>query len=127
MRLYTNCHNCKSEIRFSTVEPDRVELSKTKGNKIELNCNHCGHTDFYHLNKIKATESKIAQIIALVIFVIGTPLTLYLIWDYIFRFTYIYVIAGLIGLIGVPFMIYSIIEKEQRKKVRLFNNYKISE
>ncbi len=127
MRLYTNCHNCKKEIRFSTVEPDRVELSKTKGNKIELTCKQCGQTEFYHLNKIKATESKITQIIGLPVFIIGTPLTLYLIWDYIFRFTYIYIIAGLIGIIGVPFMIYSIIEKEQRKKVKRFNNYKVRE
>mgnify|MGYP006995672951 CR=1 FL=1 len=127
MRLYANCHNCRNEIRFSTSEPDRVELSKSKGNKIELTCNHCGQTDSYHVNKIKATESKIAQIIGLIIFIVGTPLTLYLIWGYIFRFTYIYVIAGLIGLIGIPFMIYAIIEKEQRKKIRLFNNYKISE
>ena len=127
MRLYTNCHNCKKEIRFSTKEPDRVELSKTKGDKIKLTCKQCGKTDFYHVNKIKATESKIAQIIGLIIFIIGTPLTFYLIWDYIFRFTYIYVIASLIGIIGVPFMIYSIIEKEQTKKVRQFNNFKIRE
>ncbi len=127
MLLYTNCHNCRKEIRFSTSEPDRVELSKSKGEKIELTCKHCGQTDFYHVNKINATESRIAQIIGLTIFVIGTPLTLYLIWDYLFRFLYIYVIAGLIGIIGVPFMIYGIIEKEQRRKVRLFNNYIISE
>jgi hypothetical protein len=106
---------------------DRVELSKSKGDKIKLTCKHCGQTGFYYVNTINATDSKIAQIIGLTIFVIGTPLTFYLIWDYIFRFTYIYVISGLIGLIGVPFMIYSIIEKEQRKKIRLFNNYKISE
>jgi len=112
---------------LSTFEPDRVEFSKSKGDKIELTCLHCGQTDFYHLNKIKATESKIAQLIGLTIFIIGTPLTIYFIWDYFFRFTYIYVIAGLIGLIGVPFMIYSLIDKDQRKKVKRFNNYKIRE
>ncbi|GGE01881.1 hypothetical protein GCM10011312_26590 [Planktosalinus lacus] len=74
MRLYTNCHNCKKEIRFSSWDSDRVELSKSKGNKIELTCKKCGQTDLYHLNRIKATESKIAQIIGLTIFLIGTPL-----------------------------------------------------
>ena len=127
MRLYTNCHNCRKEIKFSTSEPDRVELSKSKGDKIELTCNHCGQTDFYHVNEIKATESKTAQIVGLIIFVIGTPLAFYLIWDYIFRFTNIYAIAGLIGIIGVPFMVYSVINRDQKRKVRLFNNYKISE
>ncbi len=127
MRLYVNCHNCRKEIRFSTSESDRVELSKSKGDKIELTCNQCGQTDIYHVNKIKATENKIAQIIGLIIFVIGTPLTIYLIWDYIFQFAYIYVIASLIGLIGVPFMVYSVIEREQREKVRQFNKYQINE
>lgn len=127
MRLYTNCQNCKEEIRFSSREPDRVELSRSKGNELELTCRHCSETNLYHLNRIKATENKIALLIGLVIFFVGTPLTIFLIWDYLFRFTYIYVIAGLVGLIGIPFLIYSIIEKEQEKKVRLFNNYKISE
>jgi len=79
------------------------------------------------VNKIKATESKISQIIGLTIFIIGTPLVFLWIWDYIFQFAYIYLIAGLVGVIGVPFMIYSVIEREQRKKVRQFNNYKISD
>lgn len=114
-------------IRFSSWESDRVELSKSKGAKIELICKNCGLKDIYHVNRIKATENKIAQIIGLTIFLVGTPMVILWIWDYIFRFTYIYVIAGLIGMIGVPFMIYSAIEREQRKKVRQFNNYKISE
>jgi hypothetical protein len=127
MRLYTNCHNCKKEIRFSSWESDRVELSKSKGDKIELTCKNCVQKDLYHINRIKATESKVAQIIGLIIFLVGTPLVFIWIWDYIFQFAYIYVIAGLVGMIGVPFMIYSVIEREQRKKVRQFNNYKISE
>jgi len=127
MILYTNCHNCKKEVRFSAWESDRVELSKSKGDKIELTCNNCGQTDFYHLNKIIATESKISQIIGLAIFIIGTPLTIYFIWDYFFRFTYIYVIASLIGFIGVPYMVYSVLKREQKKKVRLFNKYKVNE
>jgi hypothetical protein len=63
------------------------------------------------VNRIKATESKIVKIIGLIIFLVGTPLVLLWIWDYIFQFTYIYVIAGLVGVIGVPFMIYSVIER----------------
>lgn len=127
MKLYTNCHNCKKEIRFSTWSSDRVELSKSKGNRIELTCKKCGQKDFYHVNRIKATESKIAQIIGLIIFLVGTPIVFFWIWDYIFQFVYIYVVAGLVGLIGVPFMIYSVIEKEQSRKVRQFNRYKISD
>ncbi|MCT4645989.1 MAG: hypothetical protein N4A74_13470, partial [Carboxylicivirga sp.] len=91
MRLYTNCHNCKKEIRFSGWESDRVELSKSKGDKIELTCKSCGQKSVYHINRINATESKITRIIGLIIFLVGTPLTLLWIWDYIFQFSYIYV------------------------------------
>jgi len=127
MRLYTNCHKCKKEIKFSSWVSDRIELSKSKGNKIELTCKNCGQKDLYHVNRIIASESKIAKIIGLIIFLVGTPLMFLWIWDYIFQSAYVYVIAGLIGLIGIPAMIYSIIEKEQKNKIRLFNNCKISE
>ena len=127
MRLYSNCHECKKEIRFSTWESDRVGLSKAKGNKIELTCNYCRKTDYYHVNQIRATESRFAGLTALIIFLIGTPLTIYLTWDYIFQFSYIYIIAGLTGIIGVPITVYSIIEKEQRDKISRFNYFKISE
>lgn len=79
----------------------------------------------YHVNEIKASGSKVAQIAGLLIFIAGTPLVFLWIWDYFFRFAYIYVIAGLVLMIGVPYIIYSLIEKEQRKKVRQFNNYKV--
>ena len=50
MRLYTNCHNCENEIRFSSWESDRVELSKSKGDKIELTCKDCGQQDINNNN-----------------------------------------------------------------------------
>ena len=127
MKLYTNCHNCKKEIRFSIWTSDRVELSNSKGDKINLTCKHCGQKGLYHVNEIKATESKIGQIIALVIFIVGTPLTLLFVGDYIFQFNSVYGAAALGGLIGVPLIVYSIIDKDQRKRVRQFNNYKIKE
>ncbi len=79
------------------------------------------------MNRIKATESIIAKIIKLIILLVGTPLVLFWVWDYIFQFTYIYAIAGMVGILGVPFAVYFVIEKEQRKKVKQFNTYKISE
>lgn len=127
MRLYTNCHSCKNEIRFSTWEPDRVELSKSKGDKINLTCKKCGNKNLYHVNEIKAMESLISLLIGLIIFLIGTPMVLIFTWDYFFRFTFIYISAGLIGILGLPFMVYWVIENEQKKKVRQFNKYKISE
>jgi uncharacterized membrane protein YuzA (DUF378 family) len=127
MKLYTNCTHCSKEITFSCWEPDRVELSKAKGEEIELSCKSFLRTDSYHVNSINATESKLAQIVGLLIFLLGTPLIIYCLWDYMFRSSYIYAIAGLAGIITVPFMIYSVMEKEEREKVRNFNHFKINE
>ena len=120
MRLYTYCHKCKKKIRFSSWESDRVELSKSKGERIELTCKNCGYKGFYHVNSVKAIESKSLQIISLTVYFLGTPLMLIWFWDYILRFTYIYVIAGLIGLLGVPFMLYSVIEREEKEENKTF-------
>lgn len=74
-----------------------------------------------------ARESKIALIIGLLIFFIGTPLTIYLLWEYVFKMAFIYSTIVFIILIGIPFTIYSLIEKEQRQKVRYFNSSKLNE
>lgn len=127
MKLYTNCKSCKNEIRFFTWESDRIRLAMDKGKKIELKCKKCGHKYNYHLNDMTAKENKIVLIIGLLIFLGGTPLTIYLLWDYLFRVALIYSTIAFAVLIGVPLTIYILIEKEQREKVSRFNSFKINE
>lgn len=125
MKLTTNCKNCSKEISFSSPKRDRVELSKQKGESLELSCSCCELTDFYHVNKIYANESRILSLVAAFVFLFGTPLAFYFIWDYLFQFSQIYVITGMIGITAFPLVIYSILEKEQRNKVQRFNSYRI--
>ncbi len=68
-----------------------------------------------------------ALIIGLLIFLIGTPLTVYLLWEYFFKIALIYSTILFATLVGVPIMIYILIEKEQREKVSRFNSFKINE
>lgn len=125
MKLIANCNNCNKDISFTSLKKDRVELAKQKGDNIELNCKQCTHTDSYHVNKIYANESRLLSLVAAFIFLFGMPLAFYFIWDFLFQFSQIYVIAGMIGITVFPFIIYSIIEKEQRNKVQRFNCYRI--
>lgn len=127
MKLITNCNNCEKEITFSGHAKDRVEFLNKKGEKIELTCRYCEQTGFYHVNRIYATENKKDLLFATFIFLFGTPLIFYLIWDYLFRFSQIYVIAGMTSILGFPFLIYSLIDREQRKKVQRFNSYRVHE
>jgi hypothetical protein len=125
MKLTTNCNKCNKEISFLSQKKDRRELAKQKGENLELSCNHCDQTDVYHVNKIYAAENRKFSLFAAFAFLIGTPLVFYLIWDYLFQFSQIYVIAGMVAITGFPFIVYSIIEKEQRNKVKRFNSYRL--
>ncbi len=127
MKLYTNCKKCKKEIRFSTWEPDRTRLAMTQGKKLELKCKKCGQTQKYHVNELIAEESKIALIIGLLIFLVGTPLTVYWLWGYLFKVALIYSTITIAALIGVPLTIFTLIERGQREKVSRFNSFKLNE
>jgi hypothetical protein len=83
MRIHTNCKHCKSEISFWVWASDRVEIKKTKGDFLELTCKKCKQKGEYDIDQIKARESKIALLVGLLIFVIGTPTILIFMWDYI--------------------------------------------
>jgi hypothetical protein len=72
-----------------------------KGKTIELICKSCGLKEKYHLNNLKAIPSKISLIVGLGIFLIGTPLIIYLTWNLIFESLNIYLISSLIGIIGI--------------------------
>jgi predicted membrane channel-forming protein YqfA (hemolysin III family) len=90
------------------------------GGKIELNCKACNKTDKYSIDDLKAKESKIAILIGLLILIIGTPITLILLWDYIWQ-SGLYSAFGLILIIGIPGSIYMIINKNDQNRVRVFN------
>lgn len=120
MRLYIKCSVCKHEISFWTWSSDRINLKITHGDKIELECKKCNTAKKYYLDDLRAKKSKFALLIASIIFIIGTPLALILLWDYIWQ-TGLYGAFGLILIIGIPSTIYGIISKNDRQRVSLFN------
>ena len=70
---------------------------------------------------LKAKESKVAHIIALILFLIGTALLLILLWDKIFSWSSIYTYA-IFGLpILIPSIVFTIILQSDRMRVRNFN------
>ena len=125
MTLSTDCKSCREEIRFFSLANDRVRLAKKKGEKFELRCDKCKSIDLYHVDEINAEENKIILIVGLMIFIIGTPLILYLIWDYIFQFANVRAIVGFVTMIGIPFIFFLIINENEEKRVRTFNRFKL--
>jgi hypothetical protein len=120
MRIYIKCSDCSNNISLWTWSSDKVDLKMTHGDKIELECKNCKTIKKYNIEDLRAKKSKIALIIASIIFIIGTPIALILIWDYIWQ-TGLYGAFGLILIIGFPSIIYGIINKNDSQRVRLFN------
>lgn len=125
MKLVTSCKNCSQEIKFYSRAINRPRLVQKRGEEFELKCQHCKATCKYHVDEVSAEENKSILIVALVVFFLGTPLIVYLTWGYLFRLANIYAIGGLVGVITIPFLIFTVINKSQEEKARNFNKYKI--
>lgn len=121
MKVYTKCDKCKTDISFSTWATDRVVLKMSKGNSVRLTCKKCDYSENYLIDGLKAKESKIALLIALLVFLVGTPILFVLLWDLLFRTNNIYTIFGLFGTLIIPSTIFSIISKNDRLRVNSFN------
>jgi hypothetical protein len=89
-----------------------------------LTCRKCGQKDKYDINDISA-KSKIIQIMAFLIFIIGTPLILFLLWDYIWALKNVYAVVIITSFITIPSVIYSIMTKNIERKQTTFNQNKI--
>ena len=122
MKLQTKCKHCREYLFIKYRAADRFELAKKIGKNPELQCNYCNETHKYNLNEIKAVPNKILLLIASAIFLIGTGLTIYFLWDYFFKTSDIYSIAVLAGMIGFPYLIYEAINSIHRQKINYFNS-----
>lgn len=120
MNLYSKCIDCKNEIKIKSWASTRVDLKMKYGDKIEIKCKACNKTKKYHVNDLRARESKIAALIGLMVMIIGTPIILILLWDYIWQ-SGLYGAFGLISIIGIPGSVYMIINKNDQIRVSSFN------
>ncbi|WP_188466664.1 hypothetical protein [Marivirga lumbricoides] len=88
---------------------------------MNLKCNTCNADKVYNLNDVKAIESKLMAILALLLFIFGTIGLFIFIWPYFFQTGNIYVITGLISLLTIPFLIYQSITSGDAERIRYFN------
>ena len=125
MKLTTKCKKCGQEIKTKTWSSDRVELARTKGEYLDLTCNNCNTADKYHVDSLSASPGRLAQIVALLIFIVGTPTILLFIWEPLWTLTWSYAILAIAGLLLIPVTIYGLILKDDQRKVSSFNRHKL--
>tara|TARA_R100000789_G_scaffold96760_1_gene98673 strand:+ start:774 stop:1070 length:297 start_codon:yes stop_codon:yes gene_type:complete len=91
----------------------------------EIDCNHCGHKFKAHINDIYALESKRIQIIAGLLFFIGTLMTIFVL-EYILMITTNHYMVLIIGsLLIIPGLAYIIFDRQVYQRVSAFNRVKV--
>jgi hypothetical protein len=123
MKLFTKCPYCSEESSLHYFTTDRGSLAREKGKQLRVICKKC-HSEFNcDVDNLYAKKSKLSIVIALLVLIIGMPGAFFglnsLIWD-----------AGYVmistGMFAIPFMIYQIINAQDKKRVDVFNNFKIN-
>lgn len=125
MKVYGKCKKCETEIGYSTSANTRVEFAMHDGEKKTLTCKNCGTKTEFHVDELYTKESKIAQIAAGLILLVGTPF-IFLFVNPIFsesRNHYSVYIVG--GFLLVPVIAYGIIKKQDQTRVNSFNRKKL--
>ena len=125
MTLTTSCKSCRQTIRFNEWVSDRAELYRKKGETIDLKCKKCGHNDKYHVDSITADTNRLISILSSTIFLLGTPLFVFIIWKNIGKVNYPYAIVGLLAGGVIPFLIYLTINKSDQSRRNMFNRFKV--
>ncbi|KQC32270.1 hypothetical protein AAU57_02225 [Nonlabens sp. YIK11] len=125
MKVFTKCSNCQNENSVQTSANTRVELAMKKGEEIDVSCNTCGATSRITVDEFYAKPSKMAQILAGVLFLVGTPLVFFGLSFILSRSVnhYVIYITGLFIL--VPVFAYVVINKQDETRVSDFNSRKL--
>ena len=127
MKVYFKCPNCNYENRLKTESSTRIEFAMENGKIPETDCKNCNQKSTLNVNKFYAKESKLISILAGLIFLVGTFIGLYFVMQMISEMkTVIGIFAVACGLL-IPVWIYGILNKEDRDRVKAFNQTYVSE
>lgn len=125
MKVYGKCKKCKLEIGFSTNANTRVEFAMQDGENKTLTCKNCGIKTEFIVDELYAKESKIAEIGAGLIFLIGTPIMFFFVSPVFMQSKSHYVIYVVGGFLLIPVIIYGVIKQQDRIRVNSFNRSKL--
>ena len=125
MRVFGKCNNCNHEIGFRTFDNTQVDFAKNNGEFKTIACENCGSENKFHVDELFAKESKFAHIVALLIFIIGTPLTFFILNPILISERNHYMIYFIGGFMLVPVVAFRIIKRQDQTRVSSFNRIKL--
>jgi len=125
MYVYGKCKSCKHSLRFKTEAPTRIELAMRNGEYIGCTCPSCSLVQQQHVNSFRATYSKIPQLLAGIIFGIGTLGGLYFGFFVLENVRNHYLAYGACSLLLIPGLVYTILHEDERRRVNAFNQMQV--
>ncbi|WP_299781495.1 hypothetical protein [uncultured Formosa sp.] len=125
MNVYGKCKKCKQEIKFYTNANTRVEFAMQDGENKTLTCKKCEIQTVFCVDELYAKESKIAQIGAGLIFLVGTPIMFYFVSPMFMESKAHYLIYAVGGFLLIPVIIFGVIKEQERIRVNSFNRSKL--
>lgn len=105
------------EISYATNTNTRVEFAMRDGEQKNFKCTNCGEENIIHVDKFYAKKSKLPFLTSVFAGIIVTIATLYFI---LFTQSNFIIIA-----LGIPFVIYFILRKQDETRVSDFNRRKL--
>jgi SNF family Na+-dependent transporter len=97
------------------------------GKTLKTDCKNCNQKSTLNVNKFYAKESKLISILAGIIFIVGTFIGLYFVMQMISEMkTVMGIFVVACGLL-IPVWIFGILSKEDRNRVKTFNQTYVSE
>ncbi len=127
MKLYLKCTACNYENHFKCDAETRIEYAMKYGKYKQHSCTQCSNANRVAVNNMYAKESKWIYLIAGSIFLMGSLAGLYFYIDIFNQTRSVFGLyaSGLILLI--PVFIYNTMNKEDRVRVRTFNQTYVRE
>lgn len=120
MKLQVICNNCDRQVPIKQKATDRGKMLVEYGKTIQHECPECGHRQEYGINRVFAIENRSVTIIALVVSLFFVAPGVFL--SYLFDLKTAY---STIIWIGLPATIYATIISGQKRKVRMFNSFRV--
>ena len=112
---------------MKTNAETRIEFAMENGKTKKVDCDKCDLNFNLESNKFYAKESKLTSILSGIIFLVGTMVGLYFVMQMISEMKTIFGIFIVACGLLIPVWVYGILNKEDRIRVRTFNQTYVSE
>lgn len=117
MKVYGKCQSCGNETFYRTDANTRVEFAMQDGEIKTINCKNCGTNTDFHVDELYAKRSNMPYLIV----ALGVLTVIIIMFYFLFFNDSGYVVIA----VGLPFIVYLILTKQDQTRVSNFNKRRL--